>query len=148
MNKLHFSRYLAKSIAFWGIIDLLLALTLSIILVAIHEEEIEMNPGLLNYYISNVYSWGFGQCFPMILVIPIILLFDYKKTYDNNTLDIIIPIAGIGAIAFLYFEVGYEIVKFWLTDFLQNMKDSIKEGESASTTIKNIFKSLIDIFKK
>lgn len=54
--------------------------------------------------------YGFGECTGLFLAIPFILLYSYTRDYKDNTIDIIIPFAGIGLILFAYVEAIYRIV--------------------------------------
>ena len=50
---------------------------------------------------------GFGECLNLLLAIPIIFLYSYNKREKNKSIDIIIPLAGIGLTALLYLEFIY-----------------------------------------
>ena len=51
-----------------------------------------------------VGAWRFGEHYGMIFLIPVILLFSYTRSHENQKADIFIPIGGV-ALAFL---VGIE----------------------------------------
>ena len=57
-----------------------------------------------------VGAWRFGEHYGMIFLIPVILLFSYTRTHENQKADIFIPIGGV-ALAFL---VGLEGLYQWL----------------------------------
>ena len=57
-------------------------------------------------------SIGIGKGFSLIVTIPFIMLFSYTKTHKNGTLDIIIPIAGLGAVLFVYLDEIFQIIKY------------------------------------
>ena len=64
----------------------------------------------LRYGLSTALTVGFGVSMTLIVCIPIVLLFSYKKTHKNPKLDTFIPIAGIGLIIFVYIEGMFQVV--------------------------------------
>ena len=92
---------------------------------------------LLNQF-EKVLSWGFGQTTPLLFIIPLVLLFDYKKTYDDSMIDVIIPLGGIALLAFVYFEGGFEVLKWFLAD---QFKETT--SENAASSIAGIFHGII-----
>jgi uncharacterized membrane protein len=70
------------------------------------------------------------QTLPLLLIIPLVLLFDYKKTYKNSMIDIVIPVAGVAMVVLVYLEGGFQIVR-------QIFADSQKEpdGEDAALNL-------------
>ena len=63
---------------------------------------------------SMLYAIGFGKTFPMIFIIPLVLFFDYRKTYKNTLPDMIIPAVGIALVALTFLEGGFEVAKYAL----------------------------------
>ena len=62
-------------------------------------------------YFSEVLSvYQLGQCSAMIIAIPFILLYSYTRTHKQSNLDIIIPLAGIGLVVFVYIESIYQFL--------------------------------------
>ena len=58
----------------------------------------------------------------MILLIPVIIFFDYTKTYKNKIVDIIIPAAGLALVALVYVEGLYDILRGYLFTRANNLK--------------------------
>ena len=58
---------------------------------------------------SYLAAIGIGQCIGLGFAIPFILLFSYNKIHKDSTLDIIIPVVGVGLFAFVYIEGLYEV---------------------------------------
>lgn len=58
--------------------------------------------GLVNKYINA----GFGGSVDLLFLAPIMLLFNYRKTYKNTTIELAIPLVSIVALLFIYLEAG------------------------------------------
>ena len=114
VHRLRFSFSLAIVILIASIVDILVVL-LSALFTAIvstgSEEEIIM--AVANNS-SMLYAIGFGKTFPMIFIIPLVLFFDYRKTYKNTLPDMIIPAVGIALVALTFLEGGFEVAKYAL----------------------------------
>jgi hypothetical protein len=129
---LQFSVRLTISILLAAIIDVVLFFVLSGIMISVYVPTQEMsgdNPTFIAVF-NAVYSWGFLQTLPLLLIIPLVLLFDYKKTYKNSMIDIVIPVAGVAMVVLVYLEGGFQIVR-------QIFADSQKEpdGEEAALNL-------------
>lgn len=55
----------------------------------------------LTYKYNNA---GFGGAADLIIFAPIMLLFDYTRTYENKTIEMVIPLGAFIVIAFIYLE--------------------------------------------
>ena len=112
-NTLQFSIFLSVVIAIAVILDTILFIAISIAfcrngtMPAGEEEQI--------IYIAEqcetVYNWGFGKTIPMLLIIPLIIFFDYQKTYKNSLIDLLIPIGGVALVIFVNLEGGFEVIR-------------------------------------
>lgn len=95
-----------------GLIDLVLFLIAFHIL---NNSAVEDVFTLLNY----LSVLGIGRTFIIILLIPLILLFNYAKEYDTKRetlINLLIPIGGLGLTAFTFFEGVFQVVSrasFW-----------------------------------
>ena len=70
-----------------------------------------------------VGSWRFGEHFPMILLIPVILLFSYTRRHKNDQVDLYIPIGGV-ILAFLVgIEGAYQAIVLNLPILMQKILD-------------------------
>ena len=75
----------------------------------------------------------------MVLIVPLLLLFDYKKSYKNPMIDTIIPIAGIIVIVLIFLEGGYEVLKQYLINLIKASEESKQEPvEKAIQAVKYI----------
>ena len=141
-NSLHFSVFLSVTIVIGAVIDFLIFIGLFIGLSALTPVPVEVEAIEYFTYIAKiVYSWGFGQTASMVFIIPLVLLFDYRKTYKNTFLDIVIPIAGIAIVAIIYIEGGFEVIRFYL-------RDIYNKAQEEEETIKATIKQLTSIIKR
>ncbi len=95
MNSLSFSKNTSLILALISILDVICLF----VLIIIYGE----------YFLDYALALEVGQCMGLFVAIPVIMLFSYTKKYKTTNLDIIIPIAGLGLIAFTYVEAIYEI---------------------------------------
>ena len=120
VNSLHFSLFLVMIIVVVVILDIFIAIGLGAVLFMRGVPAGVAETDFLAYCISKVQSWGFGNSFVMLLIIPIVIFFDYKKTHEDKLVDLILPVAGIAAVAVVYVEGGYEVIRFWLAEKIKS----------------------------
>lgn len=132
LHSLQFSVRLAISILLAAIIDVVLYLVLGGIMIAayIPTGEISGDDPFFVAVFNTVYSWGFLQTLPLLAIIPLVLLFDYKKTYKNNMIDIVIPIAGVAMVVLVYLEGGFQIIREAFAD-----SNNKPDGEDAALNL-------------
>lgn len=138
VNSLHFSIFLAVAILIAVALDITAFLGILVGEVSRYNVNDPNFGEYLMYWAQTVYSWGFGQCVIMILLIPVILLFDYKKTYKNNMLDIVIPLAGVILMVFVTIEGLFEVAKFYIIKYLNEVPPEEEPTEAAKQIIKQI----------
>ena len=109
------------SIIFAGcaVIDLVLLLVLA----AIFYNTESGNTGAL----AAANAFQIGDSMSMVVIIPLVLLFSYTREHKNALVDILIPIAGIGLIAFVYLEGLFQLSKM-IPDLFQKIIDKITGG--------------------
>lgn len=109
------------SIIFAGcaVIDLVLL----IILAAIFYNTESGNAGAL----AAANAFQIGDSMSMVVIIPLVLLFSYTREHKNALVDILVPIAGIGLIAFVYLEGLFQLSKM-IPDLFQKIIDKITGG--------------------
>ena len=109
------------SIIFAGcaVIDLVLLLVLA----AIFYNTESGNTGAL----AAANAFQIGDSMSMVVIIPLVLLFSYTKEHKNALVDILVPIAGIGLIAFVYLEGLFQLSKM-IPDLFQKIIDKITGG--------------------
>ena len=74
-----------------------------------------------------VYALGFGQAIPLLFIIPLVMLFDYRKTYKNKLPDLLIPAIGVGLLVVVYVEGVFQVLTSWI-----NSVESETESEDTS----------------
>lgn len=87
--------------------SILLELTLFIILIIVYA-GIKHYPAEL---FGNVFvAYQSGESLALLLAIPFILLYSYTRVHKNSSIDVIIPIIGIGLIALVYIEGVFQLI--------------------------------------
>lgn len=61
-------------------------------------------------FIPKAQDYGFGNSYMMFLAIPFVMLLSYTRDYKNKSLDLLLPIAFMSAIAFVVLELIFEFV--------------------------------------
>lgn len=138
VNSLHFSIFLSACIAIAALIDFIVffILTFSMMLGEIPPDLTQAE--YFERVALMVGSWGFGKCVYAIFLIPIIMFFDYQKTYKNNLIDIIIPFAGVALVAFVFIEGGYDVLRLRLAEII-NEPDDPETPETIISSLKMLF---------
>ena len=109
VNSWQFSVYASIMILITGIIDAVLfvfSAAFDIVLKVGSDMELtpEVTETLIDTSAKGVYGWGIGNHFPMIIIIPVILLFSYTRRHKNEKVDLVVPAGGV----ILAFFVGLE----------------------------------------
>lgn len=111
-NSLHFSVYTSIIIVISVIIDILLLVLVTAIMYVSNgsggDEAVEAVEILAAF--STAYKMGFGGSVVLLFAIPFVMLFSYTKTYKNDIVDKIIPLAGVGLIVVVYVEGIFRII--------------------------------------
>ncbi len=143
VNRLHFALFLVTAVIGGVILDTLLFVVISIIKVAIFPvtEDPELMEQLVLNAFASTYATGFGACLPMLLIIPLLIFFDYTKTHENKMMDIIIPVAGIVLLILLYIEGLFEISKGYIADLVKKAQEAEEENPPANPAIMIIDKA-------
>ncbi len=143
VNRLHFSLFLVAVI----IIAVILDIALFIFVFALKKQDIPVDSlikeKLIISALDGTFKLGFGKCVPMILLIPVIIFFDYTRTYKNKIVDIIIPAAGLALVALVYVEGLYDILR----GYLFTRANNLKANPDANPAIL-LIKSIKDRFRK
>ena len=101
-NSLSFSLQLSKIILVFSILDLFLGIVF-VIIMAIAGMPVDQG-------IQAMGVFGLGQCVPLLIAIPFILLYSYTRTHKNGNIDVLLPIIGIGLIVLTYIEAVYQFL--------------------------------------
>ena len=81
---------------------------------------------LEEYVVHQLTSWigaGVGGAMALLLIIPLVLLFSYKKQHENKKIDTLIPIAGIGLIVLVYVEGIFQVIVNNVPQIIAKMKE-------------------------
>ena len=119
-NSLRFSKYLSRKIVKYAVIDLILAIIMTIVYLLVSGLDPEAE-GATEKAIEMVFAWGFGETVGMIIMIPVLLLFSYTKTHKNRLLDIAVPITGVAVIILIYMDGLFQFG----CDFLRTAADKL-----------------------
>lgn len=138
VNSLHFAIFLVIAILIAVALDITAFLGILVGEMARYNVNDPNFGEYILYWAQTVYSWGFGQCVIMILLIPLILLFDYKKTYKNNMVDIIIPLAGVILMVLVTVEGLFEVAKFYIIKYMNEAPGEEEPAELAKQIVKQI----------
>ena len=135
-NAFHFSVFLSITIVISAVIDLLLWAIVTFILINSTGNAQAIDD--ISPHIELAYKWGFGKTIPLIFIIPLIMFFDYRKTYKDKTIDILIPIAGVGLLAFAYLEGGFATIKAFFAEL--NRKAEENQNQEGLQALINLIK--------
>ena len=114
VNSLHFSLFLSLIIVVGVILDAIALLITYGILIS-KPVPSGIDPQLFYFSCAaKAYSWGLGKSIVMLFIIPLVILFDYKKTYKDSMTDLIIPIVGVAVTAIIYIEGGYQVIRYFI----------------------------------
>lgn len=74
--------------------------------------QIRDSSGFANLEEAKEYlrSFGFSKTYPSMFCIPIFLFFDYRKTYKNTKVDILVTIFGVCFCVFTFLEGMFEVI--------------------------------------
>ena len=106
-----FARFSAIICLIAGLLDLIIA-GVAIIgevganytaLSAIPEDEMSL---FVDRLITKYVNAGFGGSADLLFFVPVMLLYNYRKTYKHTTIELAIPIVSIVALLFIYLEAG------------------------------------------
>ena len=128
LNRLHFSLFLTFIIVLAVILDIILLIGLPFLgLIGVGDAAPEVVEGIYTLTLTRVYEIGIGKTIPMLLIIPLVIFYDYKKTYKDNRIDMIIPVVGIALLVFVTIEGGYLITRGKLAELLKNISEETTE---------------------
>ena len=125
-NSFMFSKKLAKLLALFAVIDFIMLIVIMIthmVSLGINlSDDAEVAVGTLAS-IKWAQAWGAGDMIMMVLAIPLVLLFSYTRPRKLKIPDILIPVAGVISILFIYLEGIYQIIQTLLDKGLSAMME-------------------------
>lgn len=151
VNRLHFSLFLTSAIIVAVILDVILFIGIAVLKSSTFPIPEGATPeeasAVLETALSSTYAMGFGGCMPMILIVPLVMFFDYTKTYANNKIDMLIPVAGIALLLIVSIE-GLALVGMnYLLRGTRSLHDIVDSESSEESSAKILFKSVINRFR-
>ena len=102
-NSLAFSIHLSMFILIFASIELTLYVVLGVVIAASPAYGVAETAQILT-------KLEFGHVAPLILAIPFLSLYSYKRTHKNSSLDIIITIVGLACSALVYIEWVFQLL--------------------------------------
>ncbi len=98
--------------------------------VAVNLHALE-DQALLNYIANQLSDIGFFGSATLVILIPVFLLFSYKKKPKNKEIDKFIPIVGIGLILLVYVEGIFQTTIHQLPIIIEKIKNTFSgEGDT------------------
>ena len=108
-NSLHFSIYLTVMLILAGIADAVIMLYM-MIQQAGSVEALEKLMEAADEYYPLAVAVGFGKSIPLMFIAPLMLLYSYSRKPKFAKLTTLIPMAGIGLIAFVVIQGAYQLL--------------------------------------
>ncbi len=103
-NSFQFSILLSGIIIVVGIVDLLLFIMITIMQALATGQTADVAA-------TATLSWGFGNTSEMLIIVPLMLLFSYNKTYKNVLVDLLVPVVAVFLIVYAYLEGIFDIAR-------------------------------------
>ena len=146
MNRKQISRFLIWAIIIAAIADFVTTIFSTVALAATYAPALEGDMDLaIEYAIQAVNAWGLGGTLAMLLIVPFLFFFDYRKTYKNKIVDIIIPAAGVAVIAIIYLEGFFQLARLSLTKMMKGAEETSSTDSSAAA---RLIHKVIEVFKE
>ena len=76
---------------------------------------------------DGLFAAGIGDSITLIFIIPLVILYSYRKTHKNPTVDLLIPVAGIALIVVIYVEGLFQTVINNTALFVQRLANWIEQ---------------------
>ena len=102
-NSLAFSVQLSLIFLSTIVLEGILLLVLIIVYMGIKKYPDEMFEMVIGAY-------GAGESAYLLFTIPFVLLYSYTRKHKEGPIDVVIPIAGIGLVVFVYIEGIYQLI--------------------------------------
>ena len=80
---------------------------------------------------------------PMLLIIPLVVFYDYRKTYENALVDLAIPVVGILLVAILHIEGGFQIACHYIANGVPKVEEEQQGSNLVLSTLSNVIHQFI-----
>lgn len=141
-NRKHVSRYLILWVVIAVVLDVIIYVVATIF---VYYGTYYINDSEANVLmaVGDVRSWGIGTCVPMLLIIPILFFFDYRKTYDDKIIDKLIPLAGVAVVLIIYVEGFFQFARYYLSRIRNAVNSIVSSDEEPSSVPIRIIANVI-----
>jgi hypothetical protein len=139
-----FARFSAIVCAIAGILDLIIVLVAFFGDISTHAELVtSLADDQFDLYATEVISKymnaGFGGAADLLFFAPIMLLFNYRKTYRNTTFELAIPLVSLALLLVAYLEAGLmgaEMLAFMLnTEIMPQVGELLASPEAQGDSV-------------
>ena len=139
-----FARFSAIVCAIAGILDLIIVLVAFFGDISTHAELVtSLADDQFDLYATEVISKymnaGFGGAADLLFFAPIMLLFNYRKTYRNTTVELAIPLVSLVLLLVAYLEAGLmgaEMLAFMLnTEIMPQVGELLASPEAQGDSV-------------
>lgn len=108
LNSLHFSIYTSIVIVIAVILDFILMFVVGFATLGrFPAETVEES---LMLAINSARHVGLGETMPMLVLVPVVMLFSYTRSHKNGTFDLILPWFGIIGVGLVWIEGLYQVL--------------------------------------
>lgn len=150
-NQRHVSMFLIFSIIIASVLDLLTFIFFTIVFYKGEPIADGANNDAILVAVleaaTNAEQLGFSKTAPMLLIIPLLVFFNYRKTYPKSMIDTFIPLAGVALVAIVYIEGFFEVGKVFFVRLRGNDSEPTDSSVPTSILIKciNKIKNFIEL---
>ncbi len=108
-NRWEFAKFAAIACLVGGVLDAIIGYSalasdpnggMDAVVTIFSGQDWNVFQGVINRY----FNAGFGGSMELVLFAPIMLLFNYRKTYKNTIVELAIPVAAVTVLLILYLE--------------------------------------------
>ena len=124
-HSLRFSIIIAITFVIAGLVDLIIFIFGTTFLAVSIQPFEDVTVDTLQETSVIFNALGFGKAAILIIVAPIALLFSYTKSYEDTSVDTLIPLIGIGLIVFVYIEGLFQVVVQNIPGMVEKLKETI-----------------------
>ena len=151
-HSLKVSIMISTIFAIIGFVDLLVLIGA---ILGVFAKNMALPPEQLDYAVAEaIYSMveaGLGHSISLWFIIPLVILFSYRKQHKNPRLDPLIPITGVALIIFVYIEGIFQVITLnvapivdRIKKWIQSVLEEEQSGQQAIEVVQSSIRSLLD----
>lgn len=103
-----------------------------------YPDNQELVSQTLLYNVDTFFNIGMFGSISLILIIPLVILYSYKKSYAETTknavIDLAIPVVGLLMIAIVYIEGSFWVFTTNIQSVMQKIADFVNEWKNGQPT--------------